>query len=309
MSGKYPNPMRSFKGQVPLTRFVDMEDSVCVEVMEAPEWLTIYPHMAELVEATHAIEPIRNPMPGSRAHAAIKGKGMWMLAEMPTFLLRITGVSRIFTHQLVRQRVGVTFMQQCTGDTDFRHCDIIVPRCMAEGEWRMNTYMTTCLYGKTQYAELVDAGIPVQSARYVLPHSIATFIYMKAPIGILAQLYNKRVCSMSQTWETVLFARRLKAAVLGECPEYAELFESACERGTCWWQGAKHTGNWTPMWQPDEVHYNADCQEWDEEEFIHPGTNEQVSSPRDVACPARYFDGTHEVEEEEWLSMWKDRTA
>jgi len=273
----FTNPMQSFPGELPRTTFRNMEDSIQVKLMSS-----FYPSQAmnEMVQATHAAFV---PKPGSldpRTRATIEGRGMWMLQEIPQYVFKITGVSRIFTHQLVRQRIGVTFMQQCTGDTDFRHADIIVPGCIANDLDQYEAFETCCLEAKMAYVLLLDTGIPVQSARYLLPMGISTYIYMQASLAAVLALYRKRCCMMSQTWEMVLFARRLKAEILTFHPTMAQMFEEPCATGKCWFHGAKNEGIWTPLWQPDALH---DTYPWVTTDLIYSGTNEEISSPRPTA--------------------------
>ena len=270
----FTNPMQSFPGELPRTTFRNMEDSVQVKLMSS-----FYPSQAmnEMVQATHSATVPSADFRDPRMRASLEGRGMWMLQEIPQYVFRITGVSRIFTHQLVRQRIGVTFMQQCTGDTDFRHADIIVPGCIANNRDQYEAFETCCLEAKIAYAMLLDTHIPAQSARYLLPMSISTYIYMQASLATLVALYKKRCCTMSQTWEMALFAGRLKTELLCYRPGLIRLFEEPCASGKCWFQGAKNEGTWTPLWQPDKLH---DTYPWVAEELIHVGTNAEISSPR-----------------------------
>lgn len=280
------NPSCILHGEVPRTRFDVMERRLCVELMQAA--IPDPRIMSELTNATHKnrladIEPL--PI-GDEPDASKEAMCFRQLQEIPEFIIRTRGISRVFTHQLVRQRVGITFMQNCTGDSDFRHANIIVP-----GEWTQRPecfagFIFASLEAKKRYAQALDMGISTEGARYILPHAVETFIYLKAPISVLSDLYHKRCCTMSQTWEMVLWAEALKACILERYPDFAWAFESPCEAGHCWFHKGRRSGFWTPVWQPDKQH---DTFEWNPDDMLHNQTNAAANQiNKNIRLPITY---------------------
>ena len=292
-----------------MTRFKDLSSSLRVEALgsqlQGPDNITL----GEVLNATHADRPV---MPKVSASTRELEGGLWGAQEMLHLTLRISGVSRVFTHQLVRARIGVTFFQQCTGDRDQRHDDILVPRVFQkltgpryapDRPWTL--FLDAALEAKIAYALMLDYGIPVQEARYILPHSVETFIYLHANLAALSTLYHRRVCVMTNTWEMVLFARRLKEEILRVRPQARFLFEpSACEAGKCWFTGSVFGGKNTPWWTPDKVH---DTFQWAPESFVH-GVHAEVCGESVVPMEPRYFQGKREmVPSSQDTKRWPER--
>jgi hypothetical protein len=115
--------------------------------------------------------------------------------------------------------------------------------------------------------------------------AIETYIYMQVSLAAAVALYQKRICPMSQTWEMVLFAQRMKNAICDSDMKWLQLFDNPCKKNACWWNKAKFAGTWTPLWQPDAAH---DLFEWDDTTFVYAGTNRNASSPEEVFLPRAY---------------------
>lgn len=284
-----PQPQIMYLGEAPKTEFVHPRDALKVECIYAPDRTALAQMLNEVLEATHAPrppEPQGKKMKGTTIDA-LAGSGLWQAAELMSFTFRISGVSRIFTHQLVRARIGVTFFQQCTGDHDTRHARILVPGAISGNNRAFRQYVYTCLQAKQVYADMLDSGIPVQEARYVQPHGIETFIYMHATLATLAGLYQKRSCTMTNAWEMVRFAEALKSAITFKYRELEPMFQSACDKGKCWFHSAKYSGKNTPWWTPDEKHDNFD---WHASDWVH-GRHAQTSDPEHSVFDAFSFEG------------------
>lgn len=72
-----------------------------------------------------------------------------------TFLL--TGVSRSFTHQLVRHRVGFSFSQLSQQYHDERHAETVVPAVIAEDDDLRRLWIEVVSKSTTAYKEFIDA--------------------------------------------------------------------------------------------------------------------------------------------------------
>jgi thymidylate synthase (FAD) len=272
---------------------------VKVDLLTSPDRETMLPAIAEMLESTHATQAT-TITDQEAVRDVLKGEGLWGAQEVLPFTLRITGVSRKFTHQLVRARIGVTFFQQCTGDQDLRHCAILVPR--AWHQVLREAYVDHALSAKHLYCRAVDNHVPVHEASYLLPHSISTYIYMHASLATLVAFYRKRICTMVNLWEMHLVAKQVASAIVRAYPETFKLFyPSPCQTGACWYQHNKYSKKNTSWWQPDEQH---DTFPWVAEDFDY-GTHAGASDPLDP-FNERLFSGFTEKfpATEEEISKW-----
>jgi hypothetical protein len=274
------SPYRHENGETPRTKFVDLEDALKVSVLAAPDAKAFGPVVKSFTEACHCAEPnIPEAGVDVKLEDIVNGQALWQSMETLHFNVLISGCSRVFTHQLVRARVGVTFSQQCFGDHDARHADILLHRCLAKPENAalLAAEIAQALESKAHYAAKIDSGwIPLQAARRSLPHNTSTFIHMHANLTAIAGLFRNRICTMTQDWETVLFARRLKTAILEAAPWAAPALMNPCEDGNCWYHKSRFSGfSTTNFFIPDKVH---DTFDWNPKSFIHDATNEEMSS-------------------------------
>lgn len=275
-----PQKQVVFWNEVPRTTFRDLHDAVKVELMND----TMAGDIAAILEETHA--STWSPVPPTSEKATpiselMRGSRAFRAAELMDFTFKITGVSRAFTHQLVRARIGVSFFQQNHGDTDTRHANILVPRAISAKRSRFDAYIEACLAAKHAYAGMVDACIPIQEARYVMPHGVETYTYMHASLATLINMYHSRVCTMVNMWETHLFATRMAAELVKEWPELFDLFyPSKCSQGKCACSTDKALDQITPWYQPDVVH---DLFDWNPKSFTYNRTHADMSDPEDGA--------------------------
>lgn len=284
------SPFRHRHGEVPLTRFRPLEQAFKVEVVSQPSVEQIKAKTGPIL-AAHAEFP---PTGDVELHRVLEGKGLWQTLETLEFDLLITGCTRIFTHQLVRARVGVTFSQQGTGDSDWRHHDVLLPSVFKSPELA-RIVKQHHLVDKLLYTQMVDDdGIAEQDARYILSHALETYIYVHGNLRALQGLYENRTCSMTQAWETKLFADRMREAVVTAAPWAAPLFKNPCEAGRCWYQRVKETPfACSHLWTPDKEH---DSFEWNPASFAHGLHADEYRWPVEVT----HHRGVDPITKEEW---------
>ena len=117
--------------------------------------------------------------------------------EFIDFIFMIEGVSRAFTHQLVRHRVGVAFAQQAQRAVDMSGFEYITGPSIStpaqKGEYKaaMDDISNT-------YNKLLASGVNKQDARGVLPTNISTNICFKANLRTLSDMGLTRLCTKSQ---------------------------------------------------------------------------------------------------------------
>ncbi|MCX8095549.1 MAG: FAD-dependent thymidylate synthase [Caldisericia bacterium] len=128
---------------------------------------------------------------------------------------RISGVSRSFSHQLVRHRIA-SYTQKSQRYVDESNFDYIIPETISKKDEALQIYkdfMETC---KKVYKSLVNLGIPKEDARFVLPNATKTEIVLTANFRELRHMIRLRGSKDAQ-WEI----RKVFIKILKILKEYA----------------------------------------------------------------------------------------
>ena len=122
------------------------------------------------------------------------------------FLLE--GVTRAFTHQLVRQRTAV-FVQESQrfAVKETARWEVARPPSLMglddDHPWVV-TWMGAVNRASNAYTDLVNAGMPAEDARGLLPTNITTRIHYKTNLRGLAEHAGMRLCTQAQyEWKQV----------------------------------------------------------------------------------------------------------
>ncbi len=136
--------------------------------------------------------------------------------EFVEYEFAITGVTRAFTHQLVRHRVGTSFAQQAQRVVNMEGFSYLATgellACGAASAERStldtspvenranpaNVYDAAMRYLDEVYRTLIAMGVKPQDARGVLPTNILTNIVFKANLRTLHEMALKRLCVKAQ---------------------------------------------------------------------------------------------------------------
>ena len=258
---KHNKPANVLKEQVPKTTFKDGLLSIKVDLIHWPDDTT---HLSSYAfqKATWANKPY---IPGSNPKIdkniasnlkieAFQGNGLPLSLELYDFVFSVSGITRIVTHQIVRNRIGATYSQQCSGDKDWRHHDVLVPRSIYQNKILYKKFKNNVLESKILYAQMLDTmKIPILEARRILPHCLETFIYVKFNLITLISFIQKRDCTQTQEPEMVIVARKMRTVVLDKFPYLNKLLENKCQNSKCFYtKSDRLTG--TSMFIPDEIH-------------------------------------------------------
>jgi thymidylate synthase ThyX len=156
-------------------------------------------------------------------------KSSW---EFVDYVFDITGVTRAFTHQLVRTRTGA-YAQQTMRALDVREQEVVTPFSIE------NDSLLAAIWeaGKTDmmnaYAGLIDEGADLQDARGLLPTNISTSIKAKFNLRTLSGMAEQRLCVRTAGEYQDVF-RAMRAAVLAVHPWADDFLQVACvANGTC----------------------------------------------------------------------------
>jgi len=124
----------------------------------------------------------------------------------------IEGVTRSFTHQMVRQRVGAYYVQESLRFAVKRGLaketalppSIAAPPEGLQGEPAWEIWNKTVNSIAEAYNQLVDAGIPAEDARGLLPHAVTTRIIYHTNLRALFEHAGNRLCTQAQfEWRKV----------------------------------------------------------------------------------------------------------
>lgn len=151
--------------------------------------------------------------------------------EFVDYTLLIEGVTRAFTHQLVRHRVGVSFAQQAqrvVSMGDFEYLE--TGGCVGDEDYRQ-----TMKEIQKGYDKLIQKGVAPQDARGVLPTNVLTNILMKINLRSLLSMCELRMCYRAQgEYQTVMKA--IAQEITAVHPWLEEKLQPSCiQHGSCPW--------------------------------------------------------------------------
>lgn len=171
--------------------------------------------------------------------------GHHSVLEHASFTFGIEGVSRVFTHQLVRSRIA-SYSQQSQRYVEFDQSiplPHIVPESMKKelDIWEHYEHFIKC--NKDMYSLLLSKGIPAEDARFVLPNATETKIIVTMNVRSLRNFFKERLCNRAQ-WEIRTVAQMMLKLLMQE-DNVGHLFKGSgpdCVNGKCQ-QGGRSCGS------------------------------------------------------------------
>ena len=154
--------------------------------------------------------------------------------EMIHFTWLIQGVTRAWTHQAVRYRVGTAYVQESMRFLGHKGVyKVLLTDKLAkhpESEEAQHYSRTVC-DSVVAYVDLIDNGVPDQDARGVLPTNILTSLFWDMSLSTLMHVYNTRVCCQAQTGEWVPILLQMKDWLRQVSPATSEMLTAPIDRG------------------------------------------------------------------------------
>jgi len=127
-------------------------------------------------------------------------KSSW---EFVDYVFKISGVTRAFTHQLVRTRTGSYAQESMRTVTPAD--GVLIPDSLDAFDQECGGYSNAYeAFGRMvgeamdNYAELVSAGVAPQDARGLLPTNVKTSIIAKFNLRTIHETANLRLCTRTQ---------------------------------------------------------------------------------------------------------------
>lgn len=121
-------------------------------------------------------------------------KSSW---EFVDFTFMIEGVSRGFTHQFVRNRLG-SYAQQTMRILDVGDFDYITGPSIKTDDHLQKMYDAAMSQIAVVYKELIKKGAKIEDARGILPTNISTNIVAKFNLRALSQMMMNRASNRTQ---------------------------------------------------------------------------------------------------------------
>lgn len=190
---------------------------------------------ARLCYAPVGAKELMETMPEERVRSVlstIMESGHFSTLEHVSYTFAIDGVSRALTHQLVRHRLA-SFNQQSQRYVKFtKGVEVVKPESVRENASANEAFDKAVNAAIDCYQAMIEAGIPAEDARYILPNAAETKIVVTMNIRELLHFFSLRCCNRAQ-WEIRELAHRMLELV---CPTAPFIFMDAgapCVRGKC----------------------------------------------------------------------------
>jgi len=149
--------------------------------------------------------------------------------EFVQYIFFLEGVSRAFTHQLVRHRVGFSFAQQSMRTVAVEDFDYYFPEDILFDQSAFEEVVEVLEHIKQAYSRLLKMSIEPEDARGILPTNILTNILVSCNLRSLSTLLEIRLCYRVQG-EFRNVARDMRKEVLKAHPRFEQVLRPFCLR-------------------------------------------------------------------------------
>ena len=158
--------------------------------------------------------------------------GHYSTLEHASYTFAVDGVSRALTHQLVRHRLA-SYSQQSQRYVSFdENISIVKPESVQDGAEKEQVFDGAIKLVVEAYLKLLEAGVPAEDARYLLPNAVETKIVVTMNIRELLHFFTLRCCRRAQ-WEIRELADRMLDLVKETAPYIFLDAGASCVRGSC----------------------------------------------------------------------------
>ncbi len=148
--------------------------------------------------------------------------------EQVWFEFAISGVSRAFSHQFVRHHIGISFEQQSQRYVAFKKGEFpyTVPETVKRAGMADKMEEAFGRLGEL-YQEMIDAGVPAEDARFLIPNAANTNFKVVVNFLELLHICDLRLCTRAQ-WEFRQVASQMRAEIHRTFPELARHVQPKC---------------------------------------------------------------------------------
>ena len=164
--------------------------------------------------------------------ARILSSGHFSVLEHAAFTFGVEGISRACSHQLVRHRLASYSQQSQRYVSHRQRFAAVTPASIAERPVLAARYAALLDEIHQVYADLLEAGVPAEDARFVLPNAAETKIVVTMNGRELHHFFALRCCRRAQ-WEIQDLARQMLQLARGAAPLLFATAGPGCLRGAC----------------------------------------------------------------------------
>jgi len=158
--------------------------------------------------------------------------GHFSVLEHVAFTFGIEGISRACSHQLVRHRIASFSQQSQRYVSHTEPFAAVVPPSIAGQPELAQRFDAFLAETHRLYRELLDAGVPAEDARFVLPNAAATKLVFTMNARELHHFFALRCCRRAQ-WEIRVMAREMLKLARQAAPLLFVDAGPGCLRGPC----------------------------------------------------------------------------
>lgn len=196
------------------------------------------------------------------------------------FMFSIEGVSRAFSHQLVRHTVGHAYEQRSQHYRRERDPSFIMPDSVAQHSdpWEAVVYETAMNGAQASYEALIEDGVPKEDARQVLPNAVETQLVWTANLDALVNFIQARACRVNVP-EAMMVATAARRLIVPLIPEVEPFLGPTCyTRGMCY-EGDKYYKVCRKPWRSPTVLWRPSFPAEIELVRVGEGVERQVIEP------------------------------
>lgn len=169
-------------------------------------------------------------------HAALLEKvielGHYSVLEHAVLSFGVEGISRACSHQLVRHRIASYSQQSQRYVSHEERFEAVTPPSVAVVPELAERYESMLDQIHAAYREMIEAGIPAEDARFLLPNAAATKIIITMNARELRHFFQLRCCRRAQ-WEIQLMAREMLRQARAVAPILFDKAGPGCLDGPC----------------------------------------------------------------------------
>jgi len=151
--------------------------------------------------------------------------------EFVHFVIQMEGVSRAFQQQLTRTRLAA-YSAESLRFTEVGMQVLMGPHLANSGDTEaMNQYVRTVDTIEAGYEYLIDAGVPIEDARGILPLNVLSKIGMCVSYKTLVGMSRVRMCYQSQEGEWDVVFKQIVQGIANVEPILVSPLGPFCEHG------------------------------------------------------------------------------
>lgn len=158
--------------------------------------------------------------------------GHTSVLEHANFTFGIEGISRACSHQLVRHRLASYAQQSQRYVSHKERFAAVTPPSIEQRPELLQRYQALLYDIHGVYRELIDAGVPAEDARFVLPNAAQTKLVLSMNARELLHFFNLRCCRRAQ-WEIRAMAKEMLRLVRPVAPLIFAKAGPGCLQGAC----------------------------------------------------------------------------